>query len=201
MLYRKQGYILLALVLLSACGPVVAVQVQNAPVPTPAAPGGEGTTAGEGRAAGTSCQDTPGACASESVLTTVVTYLTFFAEMSGALVIAVAVARALLGYLPHIFGSDRNDTYKEDLRLQLGKSLALALEFEVAADILKTAVAPTLAVIAQLAGIIVLRTLLNYFLERELRQVEERHSGQRLAGRQPESLGQPASSARGEARE
>ena len=64
--------------------------------------------------------------------------------------------------------------------MQLGKSLALALEFELGADILKTAVAPSFTIIAQLAAIIVLRTALNYFLERELRQTEQRRAGQHL---------------------
>jgi uncharacterized membrane protein len=126
-----------------------------------------------------SCAEVPGACVTEDALTTIVTYLTLFAELCGALVIGVAVIRAVGTLLPTMFarGHDQG-LYKESVRLQLGKSLALALEFELAADILKTAVAPTLPIIAQLAAIIVLRTLLNYFLERELRQVEERHAQQ-----------------------
>lgn len=127
-----------------------------------------------------SCVDVPGACVTEDLLTVIVTYLTFFAELCGALVIAVAVVRAVWAFLPHVFARDRDEgRYKENIRLQLGKSLALALEFELGADILKTAVAPTLPIIAQLAAIIVLRTLLNYFLERELQQVEKRHAEQR----------------------
>ena len=121
-----------------------------------------------------SCAEVPGACVTEYALTTVVTYLTLFAELCGALVIGVAVLRAVWSFLPHIFARDHDDTFKESIRIQLGRSLALALEFELGADILKTAVAPTLPIIAQLAAIIVLRTMLNYFLERELRQVEER---------------------------
>lgn len=117
----------------------------------------------------------PGACATETVLATVVQYMTFFAELCGALIIAAAVLRALGRYIPHLFRrASVQDTYQDEIRLQLGKSLALALEFELAADILKTAVVPSLAVIGQLAAIVVLRTLLNYFLERELRQAERR---------------------------
>ena len=56
----------------------------------------------------------------------------------------------------------------EAIRLRLGRWLSLALEFELAADILRTAVAPTWSEIGQLAAIIVLRTLLNYFLQREI---------------------------------
>jgi uncharacterized membrane protein len=49
-------------------------------------------------------------------------------------------------------------------------------EFMLAADILKTAISPTWDDIGKLAAIAVLRTALNYFLEREIRASEK--SGQ-----------------------
>jgi uncharacterized membrane protein len=60
------------------------------------------------------------------------------------------------------------------VRLNLGSWLALALEFALAADILRTAVAPTWHDIGQLAAIAVLRTGLNYGLEREIAREERR---------------------------
>jgi uncharacterized membrane protein len=63
---------------------------------------------------------------------------------------------------------------KEDIRLNLGRWLALALEFELAADILRTAVAPTWNEIGQLAAIIVIRTSLNFFLQREIDTADKR---------------------------
>jgi uncharacterized membrane protein len=44
----------------------------------------------------------------------------------------------------------------------------LALEFQLAADILSTAVAPTWEAIGKLAAIAVIRTVLNYFLTKEM---------------------------------
>ncbi len=116
----------------------------------------------------------------EGVLATTVAYLVVLAEICGAFVIAVAVVQALLQFFRFLMRRDRSEHVKDDIRLRLGRSLAVALEFGVAADILKTAVAPTWEVIAQLAAIIVLRTALNYFLEREIRDVEERRAGQHL---------------------
>jgi uncharacterized membrane protein len=46
--------------------------------------------------------------------------------------------------------------------------LALALEFQLGADILGTTVTPTLESLTQLALIAVIRTFLNYFLGKEL---------------------------------
>lgn len=65
---------------------------------------------------------------------------------------------------------------KEQIRLRLGRWLAVALEFELAADILRTAVAPTWNEIGQLAAIATLRTLLNYFLQKEIDKAAERNA-------------------------
>jgi uncharacterized membrane protein len=171
-----QSVVLLLVLLVAISGCTPTLQVQNVPAATP--------TDGEETAAPTEATafEVPGAKVTEDTLTVIVTYLTFFAEMCGALVIAVAVVRGLLRYLPHMFGhQSTSETFTEGIRLQLGKSLALALEFALAADILKTAVAPTLAVIGQLAAIAALRTFLNYFLDQELRESERRRSAQRGA--------------------
>ena len=62
------------------------------------------------------------------------------------------------------------DAGGESIRLRLGKWLALALEFALASDIVRTAVAPSWDEIGKLAAIMALRTILNYFLEREFDQ-------------------------------
>jgi uncharacterized membrane protein len=54
------------------------------------------------------------------------------------------------------------------LRLRFGGWLAIALEFQLGADILNTTVAPTLEVLAKLGAIALIRTFLNYFLGKEL---------------------------------
>lgn len=52
--------------------------------------------------------------------------------------------------------------------LRLARWLAVALEFALAADILRTAVAPSWDEIGKPAAIATLRTLLNFFLQREI---------------------------------
>lgn len=55
-----------------------------------------------------------------------------------------------------------------ELRLEFGSFLALALEFQLGADIVATTVAPSFEALGKLAVIAVVRTFLNYFLQREL---------------------------------
>lgn len=87
-------------------------------------------------------------------------------EGIAAVVIGSGVVRAIVLFVKNLL-TKTTDTV--DIRLELGKTLVMALEFLLAADILRTAVAPTWSDIGKLASIAALRTLLNYFLERELK--------------------------------
>lgn len=58
----------------------------------------------------------------------------------------------------------------EKVRLRFGMWLALALEFQLGADILATTISPTLDGLLRLAMIAVIRTFLNFFLDRELQR-------------------------------
>jgi uncharacterized membrane protein len=64
------------------------------------------------------------------------------------------------------------------LRLDVGRFLALGLEFQLAADLLRTAVSPTFQEIGKLACVAAIRTALNFFLSREIR--EERAQVEKL---------------------
>ncbi len=110
----------------------------------------------------------------ESGLKVIVSYFAVGAEIAAALVIGGAVVRAITSYLRQVLSRSRQHYDSTELiRLKLGRVLTLGLEFTVASDILRTAVAPTRQDILNLGAIVLLRTLLNYFLEQEIRQVEE----------------------------
>ncbi|NVI30994.1 DUF1622 domain-containing protein [Streptomyces albidoflavus] len=65
------------------------------------------------------------------------------------------------------------------IRLSLGRFLALGLEFQLAGDVLRTAIAPSFDQIGQLAAIAAIRTGLNFFLGREIEA--ERREVERLS--------------------
>lgn len=93
-------------------------------------------------------------------------------EAAAVLVVALAVIQAVLGFLRAFF------TYAEDkandgVRLRLARWLMLALEFALAADILRTAIAPGWDEIGKLAAIAALRTVLNFFLQREMEHARQ----------------------------
>jgi uncharacterized membrane protein len=107
-------------------------------------------------------------------------FLAVGVEASAAFVIGFAAIEATLKAFK-LFFLRRNvpEEAKEELRLRLGRWLAVALEFELAADILRTAVAPTWDEIGKLAAIVVLRTVLNFFLQKEIEKSAENKSNVR----------------------
>ncbi|MCA1669019.1 MAG: DUF1622 domain-containing protein [Thermomicrobia bacterium] len=135
------------------------------------------------------------------IFKTISLYLAAGVEAAAAIIIGVAAIEATVGALliffprsrPRAAGADAASDEKERVRLRLGRWLAVALEFELAADILRTAIAPTWNEIGQLAAIAVLRTALNYFLQREIDSAAARERGRdatMTADRVPSSPGQ-----------
>jgi len=120
----------------------------------------------------------------ESYFKELTLWLASGSEAAAALVIGLATIEAtrralwlfVQGAFPQVGVREHQDE-KERVRLRLGRWLAVALEFELAADVLRTAVAPTWDEIGQLAAIVVLRTLLNYFLQKEIDKAEARDAG------------------------
>ena len=93
-------------------------------------------------------------------------------EMLAALIIGAAVVQVVWNYA-RSFVKTNYAISKEAIRVHFGSSVAVALELMLGADVLATAVAPSWNDIGKLAAIAVIRTALNYFLERELRHIKE----------------------------
>jgi uncharacterized membrane protein len=105
----------------------------------------------------------------ESLFKDITFYLAAGVEGIAALIIALGVLEATWSTMVLYFSRPRApEDHKSGLRLRLGRWLAIGLEFLLAADILRTAIAPTWDDIGKLAAIAALRTLLNYFLAREV---------------------------------
>lgn len=89
-----------------------------------------------------------------------------------------AIVCVLIGFISAIILLFKPNQVKSSplhnrLRLKFGGWLALALEFQLASDIIKTTVAPSYENLIQLGAIAVIRTFLNYFLSKELSELPE----------------------------
>lgn len=104
----------------------------------------------------------------EEVVINLVLWLKLVIEVIGALVIGIGMILAALRFARTSFPPTAREFI--DVRLTLARFLAIALEFQLGADILSTAVAPSWDAIGKLSAIAVIRTALNYFLSREMHE-------------------------------
>ncbi|MGI4761232.1 MAG: DUF1622 domain-containing protein [Janthinobacterium lividum] len=103
-----------------------------------------------------------------------VQWLKLGVEVVGALIIALGILTAG-GLLVRALLARRTADFTA-IRLTLARYLALALEFQLGADILSTAIAPSWEQIGKLGAIAVIRTALNFFLSKEM-EAERAQSG------------------------
>jgi uncharacterized membrane protein len=102
----------------------------------------------------------------EELVMNAVLWLKLGVEVTGAAVIGFGLLAVLASWLQSL-RAEKEDLFGE-ARLKFARYLALALELQLGADILSTAVAPSWDQIGKLAAIAVIRTALNYFLRQEL---------------------------------
>jgi uncharacterized membrane protein len=106
---------------------------------------------------------------SEDTLLQVVDLLVRLVEAAGAIIIFVGAMTAFVWFVITGLKHRRTERFVP-VRLSLGRFLALGLEFQLASDILRTAIAPTLRELGELAAVAAIRTALNYFLAREIKE-------------------------------
>ena len=116
---------------------------------------------------------------SEDHLKTAVDLLVRLVESAGAVVIFIGAAIAFVRFVDATVRHRHEPHRFVSVRLGLGRYLALGLEFQLASDVLRTAVAPTLRGIGELAAIAAIRTALNYFLSREIKEEQEQLTSER----------------------
>lgn len=107
----------------------------------------------------------------ERILWLIVASFEIFLEIIAILIIVVAIFIALQRLLKRI-GRVGNYQTREFIRLELGTALVLSLEFLLAADIVGTAVSPSWDAIGKLGAVTGIRNFLNFFLQKEVKELE-----------------------------
>lgn len=103
-------------------------------------------------------------------------YLVLGIDVVGVLVAVWGSIEGLLRYLyVEIRRKVTDETkYMEKLRATFGQKLLLALEFFLAADLIKAVISPSYDSLGKLAAIVVIRVILSYFLNKEIHEIHEK---------------------------
>jgi uncharacterized membrane protein len=106
-------------------------------------------------------------------------------EWSVLLIDSIALALVLLGTIEAVVAglrmmfSSPTGHRKRDAWLRYARWLVAALTFQLAADIIETSITTDWMAIARVGAIAVIRTFLNYFLEKDLTELREREEQDR----------------------
>jgi uncharacterized membrane protein len=95
-----------------------------------------------------------------------------FIEAAAVLIVAYGSLEALIRLLWVMATPRTSHGRRKEIWRRFGVWLLLGLEFELAADIIASVVSPSWLDIGELGAIAVIRTFLNYFLERDLENAE-----------------------------
>jgi uncharacterized membrane protein len=101
-------------------------------------------------------------------------------EVVAVLVIGFGAAEAAVRLLRRLFAGATVAGQRKEVWLRLAVWLLLGLEFELAADVVRTVIAPSWEELGQLGAIAAIRTFLNYFLEKDLEKYGQ--TGRAAAG-------------------
>jgi len=125
----------------------------------------------------------PSLDAVESFVRDGVQWIRFGAELISILIITIGIIVTIYGILKS-YGSSGLKAYNA-LRFTFSRYLVMALEFELAADIIGTAISPTWDQLGKLAVIAIIRTLLSYYLGLEMKD-EKKELAERAMSTRPE---------------
>ena len=89
------------------------------------------------------------------------------------LVVVIGTVEAFIDGMRAMVGSKRSHERRE-IWLRFARWLVAGLTFQLAADIIETSIRTSWESILQLGAVAVIRTFLNFFLERDLSEVRER---------------------------
>jgi uncharacterized membrane protein len=106
----------------------------------------------------------------EGILLETAIFFKVIIEAIAILILALAIVKAVKELVWRQTRMGREEKLSQ-VRLDLGVALGLSLEFLLAADIAATAVSPSWNAVGKLAAISAIRTFLNFFLEREVKEL------------------------------
>lgn len=113
---------------------------------------------------------------SYTFLYTILTAIKQGLALLGALVILTGAIYALVQFIKSVWAEKPRLLNFDSIRLDLGRTIILGLEFIIAADVIETTTAPDYYALGILGLLVVIRTFLNFSLNRDLNELVARES-------------------------
>lgn len=109
------------------------------------------------------------------MLVSIVNYIILALNTFSVVILLFGVGKAVIDFFRNEFrNDDRMETSKKNnyVKIYLGSYILLSLEVLIASDIIETILNPSVEDVLILAGIVVIRTAISYFLGKEIESTE-----------------------------
>ena len=106
-------------------------------------------------------------------------WLALVIDVSAAIIMVLAFVVAVFTYFRSLISKNRNNflTQMQLMRCELGVKLVFALELLIISDLLHTMVSRSLEDMALVGALVVIRTVISYFVNREIADIHAEISG------------------------
>lgn len=113
------------------------------------------------------------------MLITIVEYIVHILNAFSVIILLVGVIKAAFDFIRNEFS--KGDHYEiarknNGIKIYLGSYILLSLEVLIASDIIETIMNPSIEDMLILAGIVIIRTAISYFLGKEIEAGMKEHS-------------------------
>jgi uncharacterized membrane protein len=113
----------------------------------------------------------------EELLKLIAGHIALAVETVAVLIVTFGALEALLRTLTPLVTRTADRKWTKHVWVDFGRWLLLALQFALAADIVRSAISPNWEDIGHLAAIAAIRTFLSYFLEKDLKEIGRSDAG------------------------
>ena len=104
------------------------------------------------------------------IITEICELLILFMSSVAVLVLICGVVKSSVKFVKNELGHADKASVLRTIKNELGAYVLFALELLIAADIVESIIKPTFDDIAKLAALVVIRTIISYFLGKEIDQ-------------------------------
>lgn len=107
-------------------------------------------------------------------LVIVTEYAVLLVDTLALVIVLFGTLEAFIAGLRLMLAGTENSIERREVWLRYARVLVAGLTFQLAADIIETSITTGWESVARLGAIVVIRTFLNFFLERDLTEIRER---------------------------
>lgn len=115
----------------------------------------------------------------ENIIKLIVPYIVHTLELIGIFIIAVGTVKSFYKYVKTIANPDKNQ-----IKIDFAESIALALEYKLAGEIIKTVIIRSMNELIILGAVVLIRLIFTFVIDWEIKQYDNKNNNENKNAKQ-----------------